>query len=226
MASHLHSTAMTAWGASGSPLHDTESRGASGGRSQGAVPQPLALAQASGSDWPWLEAAVQMAWRSCGGPPPEPAASDDRGSEWTTMPRVATRTPKPATRSIAAARAFTMRTMERWGVVALGADAAAVVTELMTNALRHALAQPPDDTATPSSWPIRLGLADPGPYVICAVADPSTDVPTPRHADWQDEAGRGLLVVASLSDRWGYCAAPADRGKVVWAAFATPSRSR
>jgi anti-sigma regulatory factor (Ser/Thr protein kinase) len=148
------------------------------------------------------------------------------GNAWATMPRVATRTPSPATRSIATARAFTLRTMEKWGVVARGADAAAVVTELMTNALRHALPQRHDDGATLSTWPIRLGLADPGPYVICAVADPSTDVPAPRHADWHDEAGRGLLVVASLSDQWGYCTAPAEQGKVVWAAFSAPARSR
>ncbi len=115
--------------------------------------------------------------------------------------------------------------MAKWGIEARGADAAAVVTELMTNALRHALPQLPDDSSPPSTWPIRLGLADPGPYVICAVADPSTDLPAPRHADWQDEAGRGLLVVASLSEYWGYCAGPPDQGKVVWAAFATPLRS-
>jgi anti-sigma regulatory factor (Ser/Thr protein kinase) len=166
-----------------------------------------------------------MAWRSCGCLPPGPAAADGRGTGWTTMPRVATRTPPPATRSIATARAFTLRTMEKWGV-ARGADAAAVVTELMTNALRHALPELHDDGASHSTWPIRLGLADPGPYVICAVADPSTEAPAPRHADWHDEAGRGLLVVACLSDQWGYCAAPAEQGKVVWAAFAAPARSR
>jgi hypothetical protein len=228
MASHLHSAAMTEWGASGGPLRDTMPQGASGGQGQpqGGLPLPLPLAHASGSDWPWLEAAVQMAGQSCGCLPPAPSVPDgDRGA-WATMPRVATRTPAPATRSIAAARAFTLRTMERWGVVARGADAAAVVTELMTNALRHALPQLPGESATLPAWPIRLGLADPGPYVICAVADPSADVPAPRHAHWHDEAGRGLLVVAALSDQWGYCAAPAHRGKVVWAAFATPPRSR
>jgi anti-sigma regulatory factor (Ser/Thr protein kinase) len=187
----------------------------------------VVLARASRTDWPWLEAAVQMAWRRCGSLPSVSTAADGRSSAWATMPRVATRTPTPATRSIATTRAFTLRTMEKWGV-ARGQDAAAVVTELMTNALRHALPHLPDDAddgARPSAWPIRLGLADPGPYVICAVADPSTDAPALRHASWHDEAGRGLLVVASLSDQWGYCTAPAEQGKVVWAAFATPSRS-
>lgn len=238
--SQLHTDAKNAWGASGGPLPDSEPRGASGGRSQGASPQPVAVANASRTGWPWLEAAVEMAWRSCGSLPSAPSAqsllpappvlpplagSDWRGGVWSTVPRVATRTPAPTTRSIGTARAFTLRTMNKWGVVARGADVAAVVTELMTNALRHALRPLPDDSTPPSGWPIRLGLVDPGPYVICAVADPSATVPVRRHADWHDEAGRGLLVVAALSDQWGYCTAPSDQGKVVWAAFAATSRS-
>jgi hypothetical protein len=167
-----------------------------------------------------------MAWQSCGCLPPVPSARQDRADGWALAPRVAMRTPPPATRSVATARAFTLRTLERWGVVARGADAAAVVTELLTNALRHAIPALTDDSLAAPTWPIRLGLADPGPYVICAVADPSTDMPIPRHSGWQDEAGRGLLVVASLSDCWGYCAGPAGQGKVVWAAFATASPSR
>jgi hypothetical protein len=219
MASHPHNAATTGWQDSGDTLSGSEPWRPSGGRA-------LAVARAGGPDWPWLEAAVQMAWRSCGCLPPVPFALEDRAGGWATAPRVATRTPPPATRSVAPARAFTLRTLEKWGVVARGADAAAVVTELLTNALRHALPALTDDCPTGPAWPIRLGLADPGPYVICAVADPSTDIPAPRHSGWQDEAGRGLLVVASLSDRWGYCAAPADQGKVVWAAFATASPSR
>jgi hypothetical protein len=210
---------MTARRASSDLLPDAEPRLPPGRRAQ-------SLPRAGRTDWPWLEAAVQMARRSCGCLPIAGSAPDDRSDGWATMPRVATRTPPPASRSVATARAFTLRTFERWGVLPRGTDAAAVVTELLTNALRHALPPLTDDTAAAPSWPIRLGLADLGPYVICAVADPSTAVPAPRHADWQDEAGRGLLVVASLSDQWGYCAAPADRGKVVWAAFATAALRR
>jgi hypothetical protein len=189
-----------------------------------AAAQPTTAWPARGTDWPWLQAAVEMAWRACCWMPPESNTAGD-GEEWSAAPRVATRTPVPVTRSIATARAFTVRTMQKWGADSRGDDAAAVVTELLTNALRHALAGPPADGQAPPAWPIRLGLADPGPYVICAVADPSADVPSPRRPDWQDEAGRGLLVVASLSDQWGCCAAPDRQGKVVWAAFAATSRS-
>ena len=94
------------------------------------------------------------------------------------MPRVATRTPAPATHSIATARAFTLRTMHRWGAADRAEDAAAVVSELLTNALRHALPQA-GATGALAPWPIRLGLLHPGPYVVCAVADPSADLPVP-----------------------------------------------
>jgi anti-sigma regulatory factor (Ser/Thr protein kinase) len=184
-------------------------------------PQPLTAHSAGGAEWPWLQAAVQMAWRACCWAPAQRVGV----GTWSAAPRIATRTPVPATRSIAAARAFTLRTMQKWGADNRGDDAAAVVTELMTNALRHALADLTGDSRATPEWPIRLGLADPGPYVICAVADPSTDLPAPRRPDWHDEAGRGLLVVGSLSDQWGCCAAPAGQGKVVWAAFAATARS-
>jgi two-component sensor histidine kinase len=98
-----------------------------------------------------------------------------------------------------------------------------VVSELLTNALRHALPAA-DEASTALVWPIRLGLLHPGPYVVCAVADPSAQLPVPRTPGAHEESGRGLMVIASLSDRWGYCAAPAERGKVVWAAFATTAR--
>jgi len=183
-----------------------------------AAPQSAPAQGVSSTDWPWLQAAVHMAWQACCVPPAGPAAGTP---EWSSAPRVATRTPVPVTRSIATARAFTVRILQKWGVESRGEDAAAVVTELMTNALRHALTELPADSGVRSAWPIRLGLADPGPYVICAVADPSNEPPAPRRPEWQDEAGRGLLVVGSLSDQWGCCTAPGGLGKVVWAAFAT-----
>ena len=186
------------------------------------VPESVSPRPEAAADWPWLQAAVQMAWRTCGWSPPAP---DVAGAGWSSVPRVATRTPVPVTRSIATARAFTVRTLQKWGAESRGDDAAAVVTELMTNALRHALAELRADSRGTPAWPIRLGLVDPGPYVICAVADPSIALPALRHPEWQDEAGRGLLVVRSLSDQWGCCAAPDGQGKVVWAAFATASRS-
>jgi len=140
------------------------------------------------------------------------------------MPRVATHTPVPASHAIATARSFAFQTMHKWGVTDRADDVAAVVTELLTNAIRHALPQAQRAVGTVSPWPIKVGLLHPGSHVVCAIADPSAAVPELREPDWHDESGRGLLVVSSLTDHWGYCAVPDDQGKVVWGAFATTAR--
>lgn len=173
-----------------------------------------------GADWAWLQAANDMAWQSCGF---LRCTQDTADPDRAPAPRVATRAAAPDARSIPTARAFTVRTLQRWGMDHVGENAGAVVTELMTNALRHGLPELPEDPTHSSGSPIRLGLANPGPYVVCAVTDASPEPPTPRHPDWQDEAGRGLSVVAALSDQWGCAFEPTGQGKVVWAAFATES---
>ena len=177
------------------------------------------LAPVSGTDWPWLQSAVQMARISC---QDWPSGLGSRGN-WTTPPRVATRKPAPAASSIGPSRAFALRTMRRWGETDRADDVAAVVSELLANALRHAL---PQAGADAPPWPIRLGLLHAGSHVVCAVADPGAGIPVLREPGCLEESGRGLLVVASLSDQWGYCPAPESQeqngedGKVVWAAFA------
>jgi len=180
------------------------------------------LAPVSGTDWPWLQLAVQMARISCQDWP----AGAGRQGTWTTAPRVATRKPAPEPASIAPSRAFALRTMHRWGEADRADDVAAVVSELLANALRHAL---PHAAGSVSPWPIRLGLLHVGSHVVCAVADPGAGIPVLREPDQLEESGRGLLVVASLSDQWGYCPAPErqeSEGKVVWAAFAASSFPR
>ena len=179
------------------------------------------LVPARGADWPWLESAAQMAWRACRQWPGGPASN---GHGWTAAPRVATRSPAPTLASIGTARAFTLATLARWGISDAAGDAAAVMSELLTNALRHALPHAGTLAGQVSAWPIRLGLLQPGPCVVCAVAAPSPQPPVLRHPSWEEESGRGLQVVASLASQWGYCADPGGRGKVVWAAFATASR--
>jgi anti-sigma regulatory factor (Ser/Thr protein kinase) len=92
-------------------------------------------------------------------------------------------------------------------------DIAIVISELLTNALRHALPEPGH------TWPIRLGLLQPGPCLLCAVTDPSRAAPIPQAPpELLPETGRGLHIICALSDRWGYTTL-SDTGKVVWAAF-------
>jgi hypothetical protein len=134
---------------------------------------------------------------------------------WTCFPHVATRTPGVDAGSVRAARDFAVATVERWGTAQRCEDIAIVVSELLTNALRHAL---PESGKTWPRSPIRLGLLQPGPCVLCAVADPSRRTPVPKQPSLLAETGRGLHVIGALADAWG-CTTPGDTGKVVWAMF-------
>ena len=192
--------------------------------------QPLGLAghALSRMGWGWLAPAVAMAAAASGACQRTPALAP---TDWTCFPRLATRTAGPDARSVGTARDFCLSTMRRWGVTDRQDDVAVVVSELLTNALRHALPQagPPPGSShgfpdgpvggpARSRWPVRLGLIQPGQFVLCAVADPSPRPPQPKEPDYLAESGRGLHVIDALSDRWG-STVPTDAGKVVWALF-------
>jgi anti-sigma regulatory factor (Ser/Thr protein kinase) len=175
-------------------------------------PWSLAGTLADGRDGHWLASAVEMAAVESGSWPlsPEPGPHG-----WTCFPRVATSTLGGDVRSVGSARDFAVATVQRWGGAQCCEDVAIVVSELVTNALRHAL---PDSGETRARSPIRLGLLQPGPCVLCAVADPSPKAPVPKHSGSRAETGRGLHVVGALADSWGYTIS-GDTGKVVWAMF-------
>ena len=183
------------------------------------ITQPLPPAantadSAGPNDWfHWLKPALETAARATGNWPvmPDPALSG-----WTCFPRVAIRSPGVDARAVPAARDFVIATMHRWGVAERSEDIAMVVSELLTNALRHAL---PGPSQAGSRRAIRLGLLQPGPCVLCAVADPSRMPPIPKEPGPFAETGRGLDVVGTVSDNWGYVLG--DLGKVVWAMFST-----
>ncbi len=208
----------------------------------------LAPVAPAGVGWQWLQPAAEMAALLSGYWPVDPCPASQAnadsalgdsgrsaahvpgggppGTGWTATPLVATRTPPAVAHSVTEARTFTLRTLRRWGATDCADEVVAVVSELLTNALRHALPRPGDRRPIGSTGAIRLGLLHPGPCVLCAVADPSNQVPVPRQPDWDAETGRGLQVVTSLSHRWGYCPAPDPGGKVVWATVLTSSGLR
>ncbi|WP_306191099.1 SpoIIE family protein phosphatase [Streptomyces sp. MK5] len=78
-----------------------------------------------------------------------------------------------------------------------------VVSELVTNAIRY---------GTP---PIRLRLIHDDAHLICEVSDTSSTAPHLRRARTWDEGGRGLLLVAQLTQRWG--SRHTAEGKTIWA---------
>lgn len=162
----------------------------------------------------WLTPVVEMATLASGKRPlcPDPAAM-----RLACFPGIATWPPGVDASRVRAARDFTITTMERWGVTGRCEDIAIVVSELLTNAVRHA---PARSGGTRAGWPIRLGLLQPGQCVICAVADPCKAAPIPKRPGCFSETGRGLHIIAALSDQWGYTT-PSDMGKVLWAMFST-----
>lgn len=147
----------------------------------------------------------------------ELALGPDCDMRWARFPGVGTPTPGGQASRVRRARDFAASTLHQWGVARRCDDIAIVVSELVTNALQHA---GPASGNTRAGSPIQLGLLHPGRCVMCAVADASKAVPVPRDPGFLDETGRGLHVIAALSDQWGYTTS-IDTGKVIWALFAT-----
>ena len=98
----------------------------------------------------WLAPALQMAAMASGN---WPLSARPGGAGWTCSPKLALRTPRLDARSVRAARDFTIATMSRWGAAESCDDIAMVVSELLTNALRHAL---PDVGQAPRPGSVRL----------------------------------------------------------------------
>ncbi|WUM81649.1 ATP-binding protein [Streptomyces sp. NBC_00328] len=88
-------------------------------------------------------------------------------------------------------------------------DAVVAAGELFTNALRHGS---PDRGDT-----ITVGIECDPRELRVSVADRSSALPAARTADGAEESGRGLTIIAALSDDWGVAPAdPGTRGKKVW----------
>ncbi|MEU6944225.1 MULTISPECIES: ATP-binding protein [unclassified Streptomyces] len=154
-------------------------------------------------------------------PPIDPAAVSSSAS--CALP--------PAYEAVGGARKFTRATLAQWDLTERFDDVALVVSELVTNALRHALPSEAAHDARDSRGlhedgrnvpPVRLHLMRWTSRLVCAVRDPSHRSPETRagEEDFAAESGRGLFLVDSFSDSWGWHPlAGTLQGKVVWALF-------
>jgi anti-sigma regulatory factor (Ser/Thr protein kinase) len=112
--------------------------------------------------------------------------------------------------AVRAARHVVRDTLRAWGLFpAFGDVAVLLVSELVTNSLRHA------------SGPIGLRLVrlDHGGLLV-EVSDPLPDPPRERNTGPDDEGGRGLRLVACSAERWG--TRQGRTGKTVWFELAPP----
>lgn len=88
-----------------------------------------------------------------------------------------------------------------WGLDDLAFTTELVAGELVTNAIRHATGL------------VQLRLLRER-ALICEVFDGSGTSPRPRRARTEDEGGRGLFLVAQLTEGWGTRYTP--DGKTIW----------
>ncbi|MFF4787044.1 SpoIIE family protein phosphatase [Streptomyces griseorubiginosus] len=103
---------------------------------------------------------------------------------------------------VAEARKAASRQLTEWGLEDFAFTTELVVSELVTNAIRHAVG------------PIRLRLIR-ARTLMCEVLDSGSTAPHLRHPRTTDEGGRGLLLVSQFAQRWGTRFVP--EGKVIWA---------
>ncbi|MER6242129.1 SpoIIE family protein phosphatase [Streptomyces griseorubiginosus] len=116
---------------------------------------------------------------------------------------VADRDVEPDVAEVSRARQFAVDQVEAWGLEETAFVTELVVSELVTNAIRY------------GEPPIRLRLIR-DTALICEVSDSSNTSPHLRRARAFDEGGRGLLLVAQLTQGWGTRHTP--HGKTIWCA--------
>ncbi|MFG2683508.1 ATP-binding protein [Streptomyces sp. NPDC048392] len=117
----------------------------------------------------------------------------------------------------ARARAFTRDTLRGWSLDHRGDDAVLVITELVSNAVTHAV--PPAAAGTPE---VGLGLVLGPGHLTLTVSDPGDNAPVFHPSDHSalQEHGRGLCIVDALAQEWGWTPRP-PLGKTVWAKLST-----
>ncbi|MGI5486565.1 ATP-binding SpoIIE family protein phosphatase [Microtetraspora malaysiensis] len=104
-------------------------------------------------------------------------------------------------RFVRTARRFVRNTLSAWGLTSLADTTELIVSEMVTNALKH-------------GWPpIELRLLR-GRTLVCEVADGSSTAPAPRTPALDDDTGRGLMLIKRFAYRWG--TRPTTQGKIVW----------
>ncbi|MEU3337856.1 SpoIIE family protein phosphatase [Streptomyces sp. NPDC002144] len=104
---------------------------------------------------------------------------------------------------VAPIRKQVVEQLDTWELQEAAFTAELVVSELVTNAIRY------------GAHPIRLRLIHDESTLICEVSDTSHTAPHLRRAKTWDEGGRGLLLVAQLTQRWG--SRHTGEGKTIWA---------
>jgi anti-sigma regulatory factor (Ser/Thr protein kinase) len=145
------------------------------------------------------------------------------GTRWpdsSTLPPLGALPTAPA-----AARAYVRTALAQWGMTGLSDTVELVVSELVANGVNAST----DDEGRPlyldgKMLMIRVALLTDGTRLIAEVWDQAPGMPVRVAAGQDDETGRGLSLVDTLTgSQWGWQHAPAGPGKCVWAEFSVPA---
>ncbi|MEV8543660.1 ATP-binding protein [Streptomyces sp. NPDC051572] len=107
-------------------------------------------------------------------------------------------------------RQITRDRLGQWDLTTLTDDATLVVSELVTNAVKHGRGRPVGLRVRRLAHELRIEVTD--------------GTPTParlRSAGLDDENGRGLLLVAAVADKWGV----SRDGTMTWCSLTIPEEA-
>ncbi|WP_078629517.1 ATP-binding protein [Streptomyces sp. 142MFCol3.1] len=104
--------------------------------------------------------------------------------------------------SVRRARKLVIAQLETWNMTEPADTAELLVSEVVTNALRH------------TRGPLRLNLQVRGSRLRCEVEDTDPSGPVRRFVDVDAEGGRGLELLDLLTDAWG--TSDTATGKTMW----------
>jgi hypothetical protein len=113
--------------------------------------------------------------------------------------------------AVPCARLHAQQMLWEWQLTALSDTTGLLISELVTNAVSVSRA----DVRT---TPVRVWVLSDGICVLIVVWDASPLSPVRVNSGDEDEGGRGLLLVETLSTRWNWYFPPQpEGGKAVWA---------
>ncbi|MEU4211577.1 ATP-binding protein [Streptomyces sp. NPDC026206] len=145
---------------------------------------------------------------SCMHSPPSPWAA--RRTSAGPPPAQGVRLPASPS-SVAAARRFSERLLAEWDLQALTADAALLLSELVTNAIVH---------VPEGAGDVELALSRTPDHLVVQVSDAGGCLPLCAEAGPDSEGGRGMWLVEQIAAQWGHHASGV--GKTVWFTLPLP----
>jgi anti-sigma regulatory factor (Ser/Thr protein kinase) len=116
--------------------------------------------------------------------------------------------------AVPCARLHARQVLWEWGFSKVAETAELLLSELVTNAVQAA-------RATVSDLPVNVRLSASRDRLLIEVWDSNVQPPLPRVLEYgfpevDAESGRGLFLVETLSERWGWYPTRNPGGKVTW----------